>query len=62
MVQLKYLEMTLKYKNCIYEEIKEDLIRGMHATIQSRTFPILVYYQKTYRLKYTNYNFASCVT
>jgi hypothetical protein len=51
-VQLKYLEMTLKYKNCIHEEIKEGLIWGMHATIQSRTFPLLVCYQKTYSLKY----------
>jgi hypothetical protein len=52
-VQLKYLEMTLKYRNYIHEEIKEDLIRGMHATILSRTFPLLVWYQKIYRLKYT---------
>ena len=33
--------------------MKEDLICRMHATIQSRTFPFLVHYQNTYRLKYT---------
>jgi hypothetical protein len=43
-VQLKYLEMTLKYKNCIHEEIEEDLLQGMCATIQSRTFHLLVCY------------------
>ena len=25
-IQLEYIEMTLKYKNCIHEEIKENLI------------------------------------
>jgi len=52
-VQLKYLEMTLKYQNCIPGEIKEGLLQGMHATVQFRTFPLSVCFQKTYRLKYT---------
>jgi hypothetical protein len=45
--QFKYLGTTVTNQNLIREEIKGDWILVMLATIQSRTFCLLVCYRKT---------------
>jgi hypothetical protein len=45
--QFTYLGTTITNQNLIQEEIKEDWIRTILATIQSRTFCLLVCCLKT---------------
>jgi ribosomal protein S2 len=46
-VQFRYLGTTTTNQNWIQEEIKRHLNQVRYVTIQSRTFCLLIFFQKT---------------